>query len=170
MSQNAISQMQMKYEPEEDRVLFRVNSADGKQFRLWLTRRYIQLLVQSLKKHLDSDPDISSQPTPAAKQAVQSFKQEQAIQGANFKKAFEETVEQLPLGDTAVLAYRLNYRLDKDILHLGIEPKEGKGVNLALNRDINVSMTRLIAAAVQQADWKIGEINTPASTQKHVVN
>ena len=102
MTQNAISQMQMLYVPEEDRVLFRVNSADGKQFRLWLSRRYIQLVVQALQKHLDSDPDLSSQATPAAKQAVQSFKQEQAMQGVNFEKEFEEQAEQLPLGEEAV--------------------------------------------------------------------
>ena len=170
MTQNSISQMQMLFVPEEDRVLFRVNSADGKQFRFWLTRRYIQLVVQALQKHLDSDPDLSSQPTPAAKQAVQNFKQEQAMQGVNFEKQFEEEAEQLPLGEEAVLAYRLNYRVDKGTLHLGVEPKEGQGINLALSRDMNISVTRLIVAAAQQADWRIDLATITAHTEKPVIN
>ena len=140
MGDNAISQMQMLFVPEEDRVLFRVNSADGMQVRFWLTRRYIQLIQRALRTHLDADPDVSAQATPDAKQAVQSFKQEQAMQGADFKKQFNEEATSLPLGGSALLAFRLNYRIEKDILHLGIEPQKGQGINLAINRDINVSL------------------------------
>tara|TARA_R110002072_G_scaffold59158_5_gene150779 strand:+ start:57451 stop:57963 length:513 start_codon:yes stop_codon:yes gene_type:complete len=155
MSDNAISQMQMLYIPEEDRVLFRVNSAEGKQFRLWLTRRYILLLLNILKNHSDGDPDVSIQATPEAKQAVQSFKREKAMEGANFQEKFKEEVEEMPLGDLVPLAYRLNYRQEGDILHLGIEPKAGQGINLSMNRDINASMTALIAAAAKKAEWQL---------------
>lgn len=170
MTENSISQMQMLFVPEEDRVLFRVNSADGKQFRLWLTRRYIQLMLQALKLHSESDPDVSAQASPDAKQAVQSFKQEQAMQSANFQQAFREEAEQLPLGDTAVLAYRLNYRVEGELLHLGIEPKQGQGVNLAINRDINASITRLIYAAAQQGDWQLSSSTSAATGSSTIVN
>lgn len=170
MSQNAISQMQLLFVPEEDRVLFRVNSADGMQVRFWLTRRYIQLMQRALRTHLDADPDVSAQATPDAKQAVQSFKQEQAVQGADFQKQFNEQATHLPLGDSVLLAFRLNYRVEKDILHLGIEPKEGQGVNLAINRDINASMSRLIETAVTQAQWGLGAPKSLAETQKPIVN
>lgn len=155
MSENTISQMQMSYNPEEDRILFRVNSAQGKQFRLWLTRRCVLLLMDMLKKHMDADPDVSIQATPEAKQAIQSFKREKAMQGANFEEKFKEEAAEIPQGDFVPLAYRLNYRLEGDVLHLGIEPKSGQGINLTMNRDINASLTQLISAAVQKADWKL---------------
>lgn len=150
--------------------MFRVNSAEGKQFRVWLTRRYIQLLLRALRAHLDVDPDVTAQATPDAKQAVQSFKQEQAMQGANFKQAFNEEAEQLPLGDAVVLAYRLNYRVQKDILHLGIEPKQGQGINLAINRDINRSMSKLIEAAVKKAEWRLDTAKSLPSEQQRILN
>lgn len=170
MSQDTISQMQMLFVPEEDRVLFRVNSADGKQFRLWLTRRYIQLMLQALKVHMESDPDVTAQVSPDAREAVQSFKQEQAVQGANFEQSFREEAQQLPLGDSAVLAFRLNYRVEKEILHLGIEPKEGQGINLAINRDINASITRLIHTAAKQAEWRLPALTTTSATTNQIVN
>lgn len=170
MSEDTISQMQMLFVPEEDRVLFRVNSADGKQFRLWLTRRYIQLMLQALQIHMESDPDVSAQVSREAKEAIQSFKQEKATQQANFEQTFREEAEQLPLGDTAVLAFRLNYRVEKEILHLGIEPKEGQGINLAINRDINASITRLIQTAAAQAEWGLSESAALMAAEKPIVN
>jgi len=172
MSENVISQMQMLYVPEEDRVLFRVNSADNKQFRLWLTRRYTQLFLKILKNHMDADPDLSIQATPEAKEAIQSFKQEKAMQGANFEEKFKEKAEdsEIAFGDDVPLAYRLNYRIEGEILHLGIEPKRGKGVTLAINRDINTSLTRLISAAAQKAEWQLSRLPGSPGSISHVIN
>lgn len=171
MTENAISQMQMLYVPEEDRILFRVNSTNKQQFRLWLTRRYSLLFLQILKKHRDSDPDISIQATPEAKQAVQSFKQEQAVQNANFEQSFAEEAEQLPLGDQIPLAFRLNYRLEGEVMHLGIEPSKGQGINLVINLDINSSLTQLITAAANKAAWNLVVSETPVNRgSQQVVN
>jgi hypothetical protein len=170
MSENAISQMQMLYVPEEDRVLFRVNSADKKQFRLWLTRRYTLLILKILKTHMAADPDISIQATPEAKEAIQSFKQEKAMQGANFEEKFKEDDAEMPLGDDVPLAYRLNYRMEGEILHLGIEPKLGQGVTLAINRDINTSLTRLISVAAKKAEWHLANLPNLPDNISRVVN
>ena len=50
---NSLSQMQMLYVSEEDRILFRVNSTSGEEFRFWLTRRYVLLLIKVLKDFAD---------------------------------------------------------------------------------------------------------------------
>jgi hypothetical protein len=170
MTSNAISQMQMLYVPEEDRILFRVNSADAKQFRLWLTRRFTLLFLNILKNHLASDPDVSIQATPEAKAAIQSFKQEQAMQGANFQEQFKEEATELPLGDIVSLAYRLNYRIEGETLHLGLEPKTGQGINLAINRDINVSLTQLIRTAALKAEWQLNVLPEAQDGTKRVLN
>jgi hypothetical protein len=162
--------MQMLYVPEEDRVLFRVNIEDNKQFRLWLTRRYTLLFLKILKTHIDADPDVSIQTTPEAKEAIQSFKQEKAMEGANFEEKFKEEDSEMPFGDDVPLAYRLNYRIEGEILHLGIEPKSGKGVTLAINRDINNSLTRLIGAAAQKAEWQLSRFADSPVSISHVVN
>ena len=75
----AISQLQMLYVPEEDRILFRVNTTHRQQFRFWLTRRYAVLMLKVLREHQETDPDVSIQESPEARLAVKSFKQERAV-------------------------------------------------------------------------------------------
>ncbi|XOV90370.1 MAG: hypothetical protein ACFHX7_10935 [Pseudomonadota bacterium] len=155
----AISQMQVLYNAEEDRLLFRVNTTAGQQFRFWLTRRYCLLMLKVLKDHIDADPDVSSQESPLAREAVRSFKQEQAVQSANFSDEFVEDVVELPLGDQIPVAFRLTYNIRAGILNLGVQPKSGQGINIAINQQINSSLTQLLYSAGRKGDWGI----TPAA-------
>lgn len=152
-----ISQIQMVYNPEEDRILFRVNSTDQKEFRFWLTRRFSILLLKVLKDHLEKDPDISTQGTPGAREAVKEFKQQQAMSSANFNEKFREESRELPLGEEIRVAFKLTYNMKANDLHLGIQPRDGKGINMAINRDVNLSMTRLLLDAAGKGDWKLGQ-------------
>ena len=117
----AISQIQVVYDPEEDRILFRLNSTEQQQFRFWLTRRYTILLLKVLAEHLDKDPDVTVQGTPTAREAVRSFKQEEAVRNANYAESFREDANELPLGQDVLTAYRLSYSVKNGILHLGIQ-------------------------------------------------
>ena len=160
----AISQMQMLYNAEEDRILFRVNTTSAQEFRFWITRRYAALLFRVLKEHLDRDPDVSTQDTPQAREAVRSFKQEKAVRSANFKEEFREESSEMPLGQEALLAFRLQYNIQEGVLNLGIQPKEGQGINIAINEQINSSMTQLLAAAVRKAEWNLS-VSLPQKAQ-----
>ncbi|MCB1645078.1 MAG: hypothetical protein KDI36_06475 [Pseudomonadales bacterium] len=153
----AISQMQMLYIPEEDRILFRVNSVDRQEFRFWITRRYAILMFRVLKEHWDSDPDISVQATPEAKEALRNFKQEQATSGADFSKEFADQPAEMPLGEEAKLAFKLTYNIQGQNMLLGIEPQTGKGISMTINRSINSSLTQLLRAAVSKAEWRLDE-------------
>lgn len=155
----AISQLQMLYVPEEDRILFRVNTTDRQQFRFWLTRRYSVLLLKVLKEHQESDPDVSLQDSPEAKQAVQSFKQELAMSSANFEEAFNENANELPLGEVIPVAYKLSYNVSGGNLNVTIEPMEGRGINMAIDRNINMSITNLLMVAAQKGAWRFEDMN-----------
>lgn len=169
----AVNQMQMAYQPEEDRILFRTNTSDNKEFRFWITRRYSLLLLKILRDHLDRDPDVLSQPSNEAKEAIKDFKQEQAESNVDFSKKFEAEAKDYPLGEEGILAFKLSYTFKEDLLNLSVEPKEGQGISIVINRDLNVSMTRLILAAARQADWKIDQIKqmSAANTgERKVIN
>ena len=168
---DGISQMQALYDPEQDRILFRVNSIDKKEFRFWITRRFTILILKVLKDHMDSDPDISTQETPDARQAVKTFKQEKAIQEANFEQKFSEGSNDLPLGEDVLLAFKLTYKVEGESLHMGIQPKSGQGINMVLNRQINSSLMQLIMTAAKKADWKLNQpVSRQAGKKGRVVN
>jgi hypothetical protein len=101
----AINQLQMSYSPEEDRVLLRLNTTSAEEFRFWLARRYCQLMVQALNAHRAADPDVSNQVSPVARKAVETFKQEAADSGGNFKDEFKPS-DTFPLGESPVLAHK----------------------------------------------------------------
>ncbi len=152
----AISQLQMVYVAEEDRILFRVNSTDKKEFRFWLTRRYTILLLGVLSDHKQVDPDISLQATPQAKAALQHFKEEKAIGDASFDQQFSEKDNEYPLGQDIKLAFKLSYNLrDDGTMQLSVQPKEGQGITIVLNQDINITMSQLLMTAVKNAEWRL---------------
>lgn len=168
----SINQMQMLYKPEEDRILFRVNTTSGQEFRFWITRRYAALMLKVLREHSDKDPEVTAHVTPEAREAVREFKQEKAVQSANFKEQFREEPKEMPLGQDALLAYRLTYNVRDGVLLLGVQPMEGQGINLSLNADINASLTRLLLAAAQKGEWGLGHLapGAVAAQEKRVIN
>ena len=167
----SISQLQMLYVPEEDRILFRVNTSERQQFRFWLTRRYSLLLIKVLKEHQASDPDVSMQESREARQAVQSFKQEQAMTSANFDEAFSEDANELPQGEEIPVAFKLSYNASGGSLTVTIEPREGQGISMAIDRNINVSLTALLMNAAGQGDWKLtaSAQNATSPSQDNIV-
>ncbi|MBT4160166.1 MAG: hypothetical protein HOC70_03100 [Gammaproteobacteria bacterium] len=166
----AISQLQMSYSPEEDRILLRVNTDNGEEFRFWLTRRFSQLLVQALAAHRAVDPDVSTQATPVAKQAVQTFKQEAAQEKGDFEQEFRQS-ESFPLGDKPVLAYKLSYSIEKNKLKLSFEPKSGHGINIVLDSDLNFNVSKLLRGASEKGQWFLDWGSAPENaTESRVIN
>ncbi len=169
---DAIRQMQMLYDPEQDRILFRVNSTEKREYRLWITRRFTLLLIKTLRDHIDADPDVSIQGSPDAKQAVKKFKQESAIQDANFKQKFTEDPTEFPMGDEIPLAFKLTHNIRDENLYLSLQPKSGQGMNLVLDRERNSSLTQLLMGAIKRANWEIeeGMIMADLGKDQRVIN
>lgn len=167
----SISQLQMSYSAAEDRLLLRLNTNQHEEFRFWLTRRYAQLLIQALHAHNEADPDVAAQVMPEAKKAVQEFKQEAATKQGNFKDAFKES-EAYPLGESPILAFKLSYKLTNGKLALTIEPKEGAGVNLVLDRTLNLNFSRLLRTSESKAGWMLnwGAQAPDSAAQTRVIN
>ena len=147
----------MLYHPEEDRILLRVNSTTSQEFRFWITRRFALILIRVLAEHAESDPDISTQGSAEARQAVKEFKHEQAIDKADFNKPFREEHAEFPLGEEARLAFRLTCNRVDAVLKLGIHPKNGEGITWQIDRNLNTSITQLLLSAVQKAQWNLGQ-------------
>lgn len=155
---SSISQMQMAYAPEQDRILFRLSTNTQQEFRFWLTRRFAMMFLKVLRTHRQADPDVSTLQSPADKAVVQDFKKEKAIEEANFEKKFENDAREFPIGEEAQLAFKLSYRIKDDGgLALTIQPKEGQGINVNLNQSLNVTLTELLLSSARKAQWRLDE-------------
>ncbi|MCK5360560.1 MAG: hypothetical protein KAJ95_08025, partial [Gammaproteobacteria bacterium] len=149
-------QIQIRYEPVEDRIVMRMNTEDSSEFRFWVTRRYAQLLAVSLTKLLRSTDDLQEHKEERVQKAVMSFKHEVAISKADFAKTFEAQPKSLPLGNVPVLLSKLTVKQNDDgNPMLCMYPEQGQGIDLALQQQLLHSISKLFADALQASDWGV---------------
>ncbi len=151
-----LHQIQIVFAPLQDRLLLRVNTDDQTQYRFWITRRYLKLLWPTLGKLAAADPIVQQQSDASAKQEVVNFRQEQVMRESDFSKSFEETQQQLPLGDEPILLARIQTKSTSSGGQvLCLHPEQGEGIELALNGNLIHALMGLLATAVAQSEWDI---------------
>jgi hypothetical protein len=71
---DSLHQMTAEYVPAQDRILFRVNTQDKLEYRVWLTRRLVRNLWGVAVKSFEAKPEVTEQPRPQVKQAMMSMR------------------------------------------------------------------------------------------------
>lgn len=164
-----IRQIQARYDAEQDRILFRVNRDNEKEFRIWLTRRFLTLILKALNQHVEIDPDVSSQMSDSGKEEVKAFKREQALGQADFEQPFADPEEvDIDEGPIAV-AFKLNYSLMKDgLMRLQLLPKKGEGLDLVLTSQISISIIEMLAKAAEKGQWQLAALLAPQADRGQI--
>jgi hypothetical protein len=151
-----LNQMQLRFDPNEDRLLLRVNTTDRREFRFWVTRRYARLLWSALTRSLSSQERIRRAVDAPARRAILAFEHERALQRANFSKTFDERPAEMPFGETPILLVRIQTKKQKDGRRLlGLHPKTGRGLNLLISPEMAHGFMRLLTDAVAKTDWNL---------------
>jgi hypothetical protein len=166
-----IHQIQARYDEEHDRVLLRLSTKDGSEYRFWLTRRFVKRLWPMLVEMLAWDRAVTgTQADVATRQTVLDIQHEGYVQQGDFKTAFEEVPRQLPLGEAPVLAaHGKGSRLDGGRCLLSLLPQQGQGIDITLDNRLLHLLGKLLQEAVKQADWDIGlQVGAPATPQAEV--
>ena len=154
---SSIKQLQVAYEAHQDRALVRFSTETGHEFRLWLTRRAVRLMWPRLRELLSQTAGPESIATPAVREAVLSFKHEQAMSKASRAERFETPPEtQLPLGETPMLVGRMTINQAPDGgLKLGFHPAEGQGIDVAFGETLAHGFCDLLSGVADKADWNL---------------
>jgi hypothetical protein len=172
-----LRQMQLQYQPVQDRLVLRINTGDKQEFAFWLTRRLVLALWPALVKGLATHDDVVLQHDTGGRKAVLAFKHEAAAANADFGKPYEEDPEVArPLGERPLLVAKVDVRrADPTRLVLALKPAEGRGVELALTDELLHNLCRLLSEGVQQTGWGVdlsvasGEL-TEDSPERPAVN
>ena len=153
-----LHQFNINYFPIEDRLMLRINTRAGDEFRVWLTRRFTELLLNLLNKEIDKYGGV---PTLASTTETKNmFKQ-----GAMEKKYEEENITNYPLGKKGFLAAKINFKnTTEGMLALEILPEKGKGITLNLNKTLLFMFYNLLLQGCSQSSWKMQD--NSASGQK----
>lgn len=150
-----LHQLKVDYNAEQDRLLMLIAASDAVELRMWLTRRFVKLLWPLLVKLAEeASPRIRTQANPEARKALLGIEHQQAVQKADFSKAYDSKSRNMPLGEEPLLLGRIQTGHDrKGQPVLALHPAEGQGVTLTLDAVLLHSVCRLLQAAVKKSGW-----------------
>lgn len=158
-----LHQMNITYSSKEDRLMLRVSTQSGDEYRIWLTRRFTGLLFKVLENEMDKRGGIAA--LGNKQQTRQMFKS-----GAFEKKFDEEKSVSFPLGEQGFLAFGIkSANSGDDNLVLELLPEEGPGVTINLNPSLLYLMHNLISQGLIKAEWQqqIAELQNQSSLKVH---
>jgi hypothetical protein len=159
-----IHQVNVSYVGEQDRVLLRINSVGGEEFRIWLTRRMCLQLLPVLDK--SSQHQLQAQlppPNPAAplpqqrEQILQNFQKEAAAYQGDFQTPYKDQPAVLPLGEEPLLVTELNLTPQADgKLHMALLERlaqRKRDMQLVMDASLTQGLLRLLHQALKTSDW-----------------
>ena len=135
----------------------RVSSRGGDEYRVWLTRRFTGILIDVLNKEIDKSGGV---PTIASSQETKKMVKEGALE-----KSYDDDSASYPLGESGVLAFRLNAGKAQDgSLNLELSPEKGKGITINLNKTLLYMFYNILTQGMDQSGWRL--INNDISSMK----
>lgn len=152
-----IHQMNISFNAEEDRLILRMTANDAGamvEYRVWLTRRFVRLLLQSLHQSLGAGLQEDKTISPEHQQAMLRFQQESVLAKTDFTTPFAEVGAALPLGPTPLLVSKATITKDDNGSHLlGFQGAGAPCLNLTLTPDLLHAFIKLLAQGVKNAQW-----------------
>jgi len=171
-----IHQLQLIYQPEDDRVLFRLSTSERAEFRFWLTRRCVKLLWQALLKMLERDRVLATQFDPQARREVLGMQHEGYVSKGDFTRGFDSAPAALPLGENPLLVTKFRTSEKPDgVQILSLYPTQGQGADIALDTRLLHILCKMLRDAVAKSDWDMvlqlaHEVEAVPEQQKQKLN
>lgn len=152
----SIHQVSMQFQPEEDRIVLRLNTVRNEAFRFYLTRRYIRVLWPVLTRLLASDFNRREPDKGHVARDVLDFERREAMSRANFGQAYEETEMRFPLGDEIRLLIGARVKEGPQGGNvLCLITQGGKALEFGVNSRFLHTFGELLKSTVQKAEWNL---------------
>lgn len=178
-----IHQLSVRYLPEQDRILLSVNTTDGQELDLWLTRRMCLALWPQLNRmtidHFavpanaksDGFVDLTALDVNTRK-VLADFRRQELLQTADFKTPYRANAGPRLLGQTPLLATEITMTPNTD-QQVAIDFKEQldpagstRSVQLALQPQLVFSLVQMLSQALEHTQW-LGALDATALPGLH---
>lgn len=150
----SIKQFNGNYLPGEDRLMFRFNTHNNSEFRLWLSRR-VTLFLLAATEHLVEQRLTQTHSAPAAK-AIAQFAQDTAKSQADFSVQYQVAMH-FPLGHDPVLATDVKCTMVQvdgtDAMTLDFAMTNHPNLIITLAIPILITMRILLERLADNAQW-----------------
>lgn len=172
-----LHQIQVTYQPEDDRILLRVSLHDGdgglEEIRAWLTRRLTRNLWAGLIKAMDAQVKITQPQAAHASAEIISMEHYASVnetrQSGGFDLPFQSGAHSYPLGETPLLATRAQFKVSVGKpVRLDFGQPDGSNFELAFTPTALHAFCRLLQEASRNAEWELN-LKMPSFVQSEVV-
>ena len=154
-----IKQLNGGYVTAEDRILLRVSTDSGEEFRFWLTRPITGQLRAAI--HAAAARTIAQKFPPQVAQTVAEFEQQMVQAQTKLDDEFLPGAI-LPLGEAPALVVKLTTAEKADALSLDLRLPNGKNFNLFLPCRLAQQIGVLLDQLQKNANWQLAEPGEPA--------
>lgn len=153
-------QLNLTFIPVEDRMLFRIASGNPgvtmEEYRLWLTRRLVKLLCNTLERLIDISTSMDPQISPEGRDAIKQFQENAALSSTDFTTPYVYENIAVPFGAKPLLIHKFQVKKGTGNAHtLSLEATTGQVINVTLNLQLIYSLRKLITDIIKEADWDI---------------
>jgi len=148
----SVKQFNGNYIKSEDRLLFRFNTNDGTEYRLWLTRFISLNLLEIIRRGINQK--LEKKHTPQIAQVIQEFQEESVKKTTNFSAPYQPA-KNIPLGSDPILVHGFNLSEKNGQVSLAFKLANNKTLNLNLPAPVMQSLAVLIEKLIEKAQWDI---------------
>jgi hypothetical protein len=150
----SIKQFNGSYMPNEDRLMFRLNTSEDDEYRFWFTRR-VTLFILAATDHLVEKKLEQKHDKPAAK-AIAQFQQEAVKEQTKFTNDYVPA-SKYPIGADPILVMDVKCTMMQvdniDVLSMDLILPGGSNLNLKLTVPILQTMRLLLERLAAQGNW-----------------
>ena len=166
-----LHQIQVTYQPEEDRILCRASfkAEDGllQEVRAWLTRRFVRELWPVMLEAMERQVALNNPLAAHASGDVIEMEHHASIEAfkdsGNFSHIYEADIRIFPLGEMPMLVTTADFSVSAgEPVRMNLAPATGDGFQITFAQPVLHGFSSLLKDAVRKAEWEL-EIHLPGS-------
>jgi hypothetical protein len=161
-----MSQLQLTYRPEEDRLALQIMAGD-EPVLIWLTRRMTLEALSHIEAVVSDDPLVRQQATPLQKKQILDFQQEAAISGGKLQQRKNSWAKSQQNVKQKALAVKVIRNSNQEIKFVC---ENSKALNLALSGETAHLFKEMLIQASKQANWGIDIKSIKPKPLSHDIN
>ncbi len=155
-----IKQLNGGYVPAEDRILLRVSTDEGQEFRFWLTRPVTARLLAANRTL--AARAVATKFPPQVAQTVHEFEQQAVAQQTKLDDSFQPGSSS-PLGEAPVLVVKLGITPFEHGISVDLGTANGSNVNLRFAHHLAQQVGVLLDRLQTDAKWLIAPAGVPVA-------
>ena len=155
-----IKQLNGGYVPAEDRILLRVSTDEGLEFRFWLTRPVTARLLATNRTL--AARAVATKFPPQVAQTVHEFEQQAVAQQTKLDDSFQPG-SSFPLGEAPVLVVKLNITPFEHGISVDLGTANGSNVKLRFAHHLAQQVGVLLERLQTDAKWLLAPAGVPVA-------